>query len=354
MQFFGQGKPPVGVVFDSDMGNNIGAALALALLYGLDGKNEARVVSVSVSKSNLNSAAFSEAIGRFYAGPVSGAFGGFGRTLPIGMSVEGKMPEDTPMLTQTLAKQKPDGTQLYAHNIHQLNDTADPAALIRNAFTAQHDQNAMVILAGPATNLVKAFSLPGVKELAGRKLRCVAFAAGAFPDGKPEFNITADIPAARKLFEECPVEIIAAGAEIGEALPYPGSSIETDFAWSPAHPVADAYRAFHTMPYDAPASAMAAVLYAIRPKEGYFKLSEPGTISVLEDGRTKFTPSADGKHRHLIYDPTQKERILKAYTEIASAKPVVKPRFRPKKADDAKPDEKPAAKPEDKKDPPVL
>ena len=57
MQFPGQGKPPLGIVFDSDFGNRIDDALALALLYGFDGKNEARVVSMSVTKSNLKAAA---------------------------------------------------------------------------------------------------------------------------------------------------------------------------------------------------------------------------------------------------------------------------------------------------------
>ena len=42
------------------------------------------------------------------------------------------------------------------------------------------------------------------------------------------------------------------GAEVGEALPYPGASIESDLSWSTAHPVGDAYRAFKPMPYDAP------------------------------------------------------------------------------------------------------
>ena len=74
MQFPGQGKPPVGIIFDSDMGNRIDTALAMSLLYGLDGKNEARVVSISVSKSTLKSAALCEAIGRFYAGAVNGGF----------------------------------------------------------------------------------------------------------------------------------------------------------------------------------------------------------------------------------------------------------------------------------------
>jgi hypothetical protein len=106
-------------------------------------------------------------------------------------------------------------------------------------------------------------------------------------------------------------------------LPYPGDSINKDFAWSTApHPLVDAYRAFKTMPYDAPTPGMAAALYAVHPDDGYFKLSEPGTITVLDDGRTKFTPGPGGKHRYLIADPAQKEKITKLYTTLVSTKPV--------------------------------
>ena len=55
----GPGIPPVGIVFDSDLGNEIDAVLALAMLYGLDGKGECRVVATTVSKPNLKSAALS-------------------------------------------------------------------------------------------------------------------------------------------------------------------------------------------------------------------------------------------------------------------------------------------------------
>ena len=92
------------------------------------------------------------------------------------------------------------------------------------------------------------------------------------------------------MFAEWPTPLVAVGAEVGAALPYPGASIEKDFAWSPAHPVVDAYRAFKPMPYDAPASALAAVLYAAHPEDGLFTLSPPGTITVPDDGRTQFTP----------------------------------------------------------------
>lgn len=351
MQFPGQAKPVVGIVFDSDMGERIDAALALALLYGFDGKNEARVISVSVSKSNLKSAAYSDAIGRFYSGPASI----FSRSLPVGMSIEGKMPSDTAMLVEPLAKKNAEGAPLFPHAVHNLNDTAEVHSLIRNACTAQHDDNAIVVLAGPATNLAKLLELPGARDILARKVRFLSVACGNFSDGSPEAHVKADIPAAKKVFAEWPTPIVASGVEVGADLLFPGASIEKDFAWSPAHPVAEAYRAYKTMPYDAPAFDMTAVLYAVRPKEGYFKLSDPGTIQVSDDGRTTFTASASGKHRHLIADPSQKERILKTFIEVASAKPVPRqPRFRQQQQQQQKPANppKPAeAKPQAEKEP---
>lgn len=353
MQFFGQGKPPVGIIFDSDIGARIDGALALALLYGFDGKDEERVVSLSVSRNNLKSAAFCDVVGRFYAGTINTPFGSFSRALPIGMNDGGPKAEDTPMLNP-LDKLNAEGKPLFETRIHKLNETAEPAALIRNALTAQYDQNAIVVLAGPATNLSKTLDLPGVRDLISRKVRFLSIVAGGFAGAQSDFNIRGDIPAARRVFSEWPTPIVAAGYEAGSALLYPGASIEKDFAWSPAHPVVEAYRAAGSMPYDAPTWDMTAVLYAARPKEGYFKLSDPGVIRVMDDGHVKFSASADGKHRYLILDPDQNERIIKTYTEIASAKPVVRQfRFRKKnqkqqevKPEPPKPD---AAKPADAK-----
>jgi len=324
MQFPGMGKPPLGVIFDCDMGNSPDDALALALLYGFDGKNEIRVVSVSTSKSNLKSAALCEVIGRFYAGAVSAAFASRGRTLPIGMSEAGISSEDTAILKTVLAKTE------YVHGIQDRNDTADPVAVIRNAFTSQYDQNCVAVLTGPATNMAKVLDLPGIKDLIATKVKFLSIMGGAYPNSaEPEWNIKADIKAAKKLFAEWPTPIVASGFEVGNDLLYPAASIEKDFAWSPAHPVADAYRAYKAMPYDFPTWDMTSVLYAAKPDEKYFKLSEPGAITVRDDGRTEFKPSPDGRHRYLILDPEQKSRILEAFTTIASAKPVPRPsRFR--------------------------
>ncbi len=340
---FPQGKPPVGIIFDSAMGSRIDDALAMALIYGLDSKNEARMVSVSVSRSNISSASFSEAIGRFYAGAVSGDFGAIGRNLPVGLATDGRINGETPMLSVPLDKKDKEGKPVYAHGIHQLVDTAEVSALIRNAFTSQYDQNCIVVLAGPATNLVQTLRLPGVKDLISQKVRLLSIVAGDFGGGPAEFNIKADVAAARELLAEWPTQIIVAGAELGAQLKYPASSIESDFSYTQDHPVVDAYKAFRAMPYDAPAPGVAAVLAAIRPKESYFKMSPSGTIKVLDDGRTQFIASPTGKHQYLISDPEKKDAVQKVMIELVSAKPVPKaPRFRRNQKKDAVDPAKPA------------
>jgi hypothetical protein len=155
--------------------------------------------------------------------------------------------------------------------------------------------------------------------------------AGAYPSGDAEYNVRTDIEAAKRLFSEWPTPIFAAGSELGKQLAYPAESIENDFSWAPRHPVVDAYRASGTMPYDAPGGDLAAALYGSRPDAGYFGLSEPGTIEVLDDGRTEFTPSSDGKHRYLTADAEQKDKIIAAFREFVAAEPAERelpPRFK--------------------------
>jgi len=312
MQLGSQPKPSVGVVYDSAMGASIDDALALALLFGLQGKGESRVISVSTTNPNLKSAEYCDVLVRFY----TGAPGPFGVAMPIGMATSGKGPGETPIISAVLAK------PAYERNIQKLNDTADPAAAIRNSLSAQFDQNAIMVLAGPPTNLAAVLSLPGCKDLIAHKTRYLCISA-AQPPAPP------DVPAWKKLFAEWPTPIVVAPKQVGDAVRFPAASLATDFSWSPNHPIVDAYHAARPDATDAPSWAMTAALYAVRPQENYFKLSDPGTFTV-GDGGFVLTPSAGGKHRSLVYDPAQQDRIVKAYTELASTKPVPRfNRFRP-------------------------
>ena len=324
----GAARPPIGIAFDGDTGNRIDAILAIAMLNGMTARTQARRISLSVSRPSLVSAQVADVVAAFYRGrPVGGPGGGIGQASEglIGLPEGKTVAADAPQLAAILASKAADGTPNYTSSITGIVNTAESSVLIRNLLLAQHDGNAAIVLAGPATGLVRILDLYRSGPQITAKCRQLVVAAGAFPDGAAEPSIKSDIAAARRLFAEWPTPIVMVGTEVGDALAYPAASIEKDFAWSPAHPVVEAYRACRPMPYDAPASALAAVLYAVQPDEGYFTLSAPGTISVADDGRTKFAPQADGKHRYLIVDPAQKARIMTQYTSLVSAQPAARP-----------------------------
>jgi len=276
-------KPPPGVIFDSAM-DRIGHALALALLYGLEAKGESRVLSVSVSRASLKAAQFCDVFARF-----SGGF-----HFAVGLAT-GAPSADPAMVSAVVDARAADGSPVYPRTVQKLTDTALVPAVARNALTAQDDSNAIVILAGPATDLAKWLDLGGAKEVIAAKVQRLVIAAS-------EEEVRADSRSMKKVLGEWPTEIVTVPEELGAAIRFPAAAIEKEFAWAPHHPLVEAYRADH--PGDAPAGAMAAALFAVRPDAGFFKLSDAGP-----------------RHRQLSADPAQNERVIQALVEIASAKP---------------------------------
>jgi len=300
MQFPIAAKPPVGIVFDAAM-RRIDEVLALAMLHGFDGKGQARIAAVCVSSGDLRAAQYCDAVRLFYASATTGLAAMFMHSLPVGLA-DPVRTGDAPMF-QTVGQ----------NTIKSIDDTADPATLIRNTLMAQNDGNAAVVLSGPATDLAHALDMYGVRDWIARKVRVLSVA---------ETGLEADRSAADKVISGWPTPIVTVSRAIGEALPFPGESITRDFAYATPHPIADAYRAFQPMPYDAPSWAMAAMLYAVDPNDGYFKLTGSGNV------------------RALSLDPEQKDRVIRAYIEMASAKPVPRKPRHPVDDKDKKKDEK--------------
>jgi hypothetical protein len=318
MQFPGQGKAPLGVVYSTTM-NRPDAALALAMLDGYEGKREARVAAVAVNGSELDAARFCDIVNRFYLGP--GPIPNSNNRLPVGFAADDPQALDDPMAKGVLYLLNDKGEPLYPCGVTRVSDTAEVQALIRNALTNTADQNAVVVLSAPATCLAAVLDLPLVRELIIAKVKALVVS---------DSGARQDVAAARKLLAAWPAPVVFCPRELGEALRFPGSSIEKDFAWTPAHPVAHAYRVYRAMPYDAASWDMAAMLYAVHPDAGLFHASETGTIQLRQDGSFEFHRSAEGKHKSLSFEPAQKDKIVQAYIEIASAKPVPRPaRFGP-------------------------
>ncbi len=305
---FNFAKPALGVLYNTTM-SRPDAALALAMLYGFEGKREARAGALALTGTSLGAAKFCDIVNRFYNG--TSPFINSNRVLPVGLDVDAMPADDSPMVKAVLKRAE------YSCGVNKVSDTSEIRALMRNALTAQNEGNAVIVLSAPDGRLLETLQLYTVRESVAAKVRMLVI-SGDVPD----------VDAARRLLAEWPTPVVLCGREVGEALPFPGASMDKEFAWSPAHPVVDAYRAWHAMPYDTPSQDLAAVFHAVHPDAGLFKVSDPGTIEFASDGRAEFHAAPGGKHRQLIVDPEQRDKIVTTLVEITSAKPVPRPQFR--------------------------
>jgi len=307
---------PVRLIFDTDMGNDVDDAVALAMLHALESRGEAELLAVTITKDNRWAAPYTDLMNTFY-----------GRSgIPIGVVHDGKTPEDSNMIRLPAERKRADGSFVYPRHLVDGREAPEAVGLLRRVLAKEADGGVVIVQVGFSTNLARLLdskadessALSGL-DLVKRKVRLLSIMGGAFPDGKPEYNIQIDIPAAKKLFAEWPGSIVTSGYEIGNKIVFPAASILKDYSYAVDHPLAEAYRDYMKMPYDRPMWDPTATLYAVRPDA--FSLSAPGVITVDDEGRTHFAASANGRHRYLIATPEQNAAALRAIIELASRPP---------------------------------
>jgi hypothetical protein len=304
-------RPPLGVALDLELARP-DALLSLALLNGLSAQTRARRIALSVTRPSLVAAQLADVIAEYYA------------TLPanwgyatIGMPEGGPASPD-PQLAALLARKNLDGAPLYPTRVRREVDTADSATLLRNLLLAEQDGNVVIVLAGAATGLSRLLDLYGAPAQLRAKVKLLVVAG-------PEAAVASDARAARRVFADWPTPIVAVSAQLGDELRFPAKVVQEMLAGAPEHPVAAAYAALARMPYDAPTTALAAVLFGVQPEGDEYGLSEPGTIGVPDDGRPRFTPRAGGLHRYLIANPAKAPSLLTQYSALVSAPPMPRP-----------------------------
>ena len=295
--------PPPRIIFDTDIGNDIDDALALAMLHAMESRGEAKLIGVTITKDHPNAAKFVDIVNTFYG---RGA-------IPIGVVKNGKTPEDSGMLRIPVEHKPP---------YPMANRPPEEAtSLLQHLLKNEKDGSVIIVQVGFFTNLARLLDAPGAKQLIRKKVKLLSLMAGAFPSGNPEYNVKIDIPAARKVFAEWPTPIVTSGFEIGLAVLYPAHAIMNYFKYVDNHPVVDSYRAYKKMPYDRPTWDLTAVLYAVRPAAGFFTLSGKGRITVDAAGKTELTPDPKGTHRYLILDPSMRGRVRDTLVQLSSRPP---------------------------------
>ena len=313
---------PVRIVFDTDMGNDVDDAMALAMVHALESRGECQLLAVTLTKDNLHAARFVDLLNTFH-----------GRgNVPIGMVDGGVLPDDGKYLRQVATAQD-NGRLRYPHDVKTPSDVSDSVELLRRTLASEPDGSVVVVQVGFSTNLARLLASPAddISALNGnvlvRKKVCLLSAmAGAFTEkllasGKKEFNVVRDLPSAKTVFNTWPTPVVISGWEIGNAIRHPPESMREDYGYVEHHPLAEAYGYYKGFNRDQATYDLTSVLYAVRPNRGYFGLSSSGQMRIDDDGFTRFEYGPGGRHRHLTVSPEQVGRVREAQVLLCSQPP---------------------------------
>jgi purine nucleosidase len=311
---------PVPLIFDTDIGNDCDDVLAMGVIHSLQTRGLCQLLAITITKDHEQCAAFTDAVNTFY-----------GRSdIPIGVCRSGVTPQQS-RFTGLVMERNGDQDR-YPHDLRSGKDAPEAVRVLRQVLATQADSSVVIAQVGFSTNLANLLQSPpddisplSGRELAAKKVRLVSAMAGAFAlvNGQPhlEYNVVEDIASAKKLAAEWPTGIVYSGFEIGLALPYPASSILTDYNYVDHHPLKAAYILYEPPPHNRPTWDLTSVLYGVLPDRGYFDVSVPGSVTVDDKGLTTFTANESGRHRYLTLSPEQRIRVTEALVQLSSEPP---------------------------------
>ncbi len=316
---YGNSNPqPVSLILDTDIGNDVDDALALAMIHSLENRGEVHLLAVTITKDNRFAAPYVDLVNTFYGRP----------DIPIGVVHRGKTPDNAPMLQVPAEKRDAQGHYLYPHKLTDGSQAVDAVKLLKQVLNGQPDGSVTIAQIGFSTNLDRLIATEEGRNLVKRKVKLLSVMGGNFQEPKPEFNVVTDPDSAKHLFKNWPTPIVFSGFEIGLRITFPYESIAKDFTWTAHNPVVDAYNLYVGKPEDHPNWDSTAVLYAIRPDRGYFELSPPGTVTLGPKNVTVFTAQTDGNCRYLVLKDTQTDRIKTSIADLVSEPPQPTPAVR--------------------------
>src|SRR4051812_23331186 len=117
-----QGRPaePIRLILDTDIGNDVDDALALAMIQALENRAEVRLLAVTITKDNRYAAPYVDLVNTFYGRP----------DIPIGVVHNGKTPEDAPMLERPDKRRDSGGHYVYPHRIEDGSQAPEAVELL--------------------------------------------------------------------------------------------------------------------------------------------------------------------------------------------------------------------------------
>ncbi|MCL2742329.1 MAG: nucleoside hydrolase [Planctomycetaceae bacterium] len=315
-------RKPLKVIYDTDIGNDMDDVMALAAIHALQTRNELELLAVTITKDNEHAAPMTDLVNTFYNRG----------NIPIGVVKNGVTKEDGKYNKQVVELKNPDGSPMFKRTLASYEGLPDATTLLRKTLAAQEDNSVVIIQVGFFTNLHRLlesagdnFSPLSGKELVAKKVKYIAIMAGAMHEkykNHKEYNVIMDLPASRKFVDNCPVDIIFNGYELGAFIEYSVPSINNDFFYVPNHPIRHGHL-FYKGGFDKKQASydINSVVYAARPDRGYYGLSERGAVSFDEQGITHFKADPNGKHRFQTVTDMQIAVVREVIAALVSQPP---------------------------------
>ena len=166
---------PVRIIFDTDMGNDVDDALALAMLHSLESRGESKLLAVTITKDHPLAAAYVDAVNKFY-----------GRNdIPIGIVKDGPTKDEGKF--NIVAQTTDAGALRYPHDYANGEPIPDAIPLLRKTLASQSDGSVTVVQVGFFTKLAllletepDEYSPLSGKELVANKVRSLQAMPGSF------------------------------------------------------------------------------------------------------------------------------------------------------------------------------
>ncbi len=319
---FTEAKTPVRLIFDTDMGNDVDDALALAIIHYFQSRGECELLAVTTTKDNPHVVPYIKMFNNFYGYP----------DIPVGSIKSGIEIHDGRYIRKVLEARDESGKYKYNPKGYKAGDFAlDSVELLRKTLAGIKEGKVIIVQVGFSTNMARLLETQGDEysplsgiELVKERVEYLSVMAGRFVgkgNDHREYNVIKDIPAAQKLFAKCPVPVICSGNEVGSAILMPGNVMKNDYNYVPNHPLQESFRLYRGFDKNQGTFDLTSVFYVVRPNSGYFDLSDPGTIKIRDEGNSVFEVSKEGKHRFMKVNDIQIARVREAFIWICSCPP---------------------------------
>jgi len=319
-----QGKPPVKIIFDTDMGSDCDDVGALALLHHYADEGMAEILATVYTSGKVPyGAAVVEAINIFYDRP----------DVPIGATHDDEVgdPVDK-MQAEKLAHDQAAFGNSVIHNL----DVPSHVSTCRNILASQPDHSVVYVTVGHTKGLYDLLtSLPdSTSDLSGRQLLSQKLkswvALGALGADNPQGNYSRDwnfffngtAPYTDYLVKNFPVPVyyVDGGGQVmtGSGLIHtpPGNIVRTayrDWLWNVEKKTLDDQR---------PSWDLVTVYYAVLGEGDFFETPKPGWLEFDPEKGCLWRNEQNGSEQFFV---SQKPKTDAAFAEYLNSKLAIKP-----------------------------